>query len=106
MSIQVEVEWCGSGPVTADRVRDVLGLIPDDVYGELLRVVAERDSAGVFSLVERLVDGGAGLGGVRRGAGGGVGAGPFAELRGGGGGGHGGRAGPGAEGRAPLPAPR
>src|SRR5216110_2947951 len=59
----------GTGPVTADRVRDVLGLIPDDVYGELLRVVAERDSAGVFPLVGRLVDGGADLGEFVTGAG-------------------------------------
>jgi DNA polymerase-3 subunit gamma/tau len=62
LSILDQVVSFGSGPVTADRVRDVLGLIPDDVYGELLRVVAERDSAGVFPLVERLVNGGADLG--------------------------------------------
>src|SRR6266487_2827332 len=62
LSILDQVVSFGSGPVTADRVRDVLGLIPDDVYGELLRVVAERDLAGVFPLVERLVNGGAGLG--------------------------------------------
>src|SRR5438105_4476816 len=53
LSILDQVVSFGSGPVTADRVRDVLGLIPDDVYGELLRVVAERDSAGVVPLVER-----------------------------------------------------
>ena len=62
LSILDQVVSFGSGPVTADRVREVLGLIPDDVYGELLRVVAERDSAGVFPLVERLVNGGADLG--------------------------------------------
>src|SRR5437879_3853170 len=61
-SILGQVGSFGSGPVTADRVRDVLGLIPADVYGELLRVVAERGSAGVFPLVERLVNGGADLG--------------------------------------------
>src|SRR5690348_3233756 len=59
----------GTGPVTADRVRDVLGLIADDVYGELLRVVAERDAKAVFPLVERLVDGGADLGEFVAGAG-------------------------------------
>jgi len=62
LSILDQVVSFGTGPVTGDRVRDVLGLIPDDVYGELLRVVAERDSAGVFPLVGRLVDGGADLG--------------------------------------------
>src|SRR5438874_5786013 len=40
LSILDQVVSFGSGPVTADRVREVLGLIPDDVYGELLRVVA------------------------------------------------------------------
>src|SRR2546430_2136707 len=69
LSILDQVVSFGAGPVTADRVRDVLGLIPDDVYGELLRVVAERDSAGVFPLVGRLVDGGADLGEVVTGAG-------------------------------------
>src|SRR5207249_1186082 len=28
------------GPVTAEQVREVLGLIPDDLYGEMLRLVA------------------------------------------------------------------
>ena len=50
------------GPVTAEQVREVLGLIPDDLYGEMLRLVAERDAKAVFPLVERLVDGGADLG--------------------------------------------
>ena len=62
LSILDQVVSFGDGPVTADRVRDVLGLISDDVYGELLRLVAERDAAAVFPLVERLVDGGADLG--------------------------------------------
>src|SRR5437868_920428 len=69
LSILDQVVSFGSGPVTADRVREVLGLIPDDVYGELLHVVAERDSAGVFPLVERLVNGGADLGEFVSGAG-------------------------------------
>src|SRR5216110_2386831 len=69
LSILDQVVSFGAGPVTADRVREVLGLIPDDVYGELLRVVAERDSAGVFPLVERLVNGGADLGEFVSGAG-------------------------------------
>src|SRR5437868_7547498 len=69
LSILDQVVSFGTGPVTADRVRDVLGLIPDDVYGEVLRVVAERDSAGVFPLVGRLVDGGADLGEFVTGAG-------------------------------------
>src|SRR5690349_12923822 len=62
LSILDQVVSFGDGPVTAARVREVLGLISDDVYGELLRLVAERDAKAVFSLVERLVDQGADLG--------------------------------------------
>jgi DNA polymerase-3 subunit gamma/tau len=61
LSILDQVVSFGEGPVTAARVREVLGLISDDVYGELLRLVAERDPKGVFPLVERLVDAGADL---------------------------------------------
>jgi DNA polymerase-3 subunit gamma/tau len=69
LSILDQVVAFGAGPVTAARVREVLGLIPDDVYGELLRLVAERDETAVFPLVERLVDGGADLGEFVAGAG-------------------------------------
>src|SRR5918994_1520784 len=48
----------GEGAVSAERVRDVLGLVGDDLYSEVLRVVVERRPAGVFTLVERLVDAG------------------------------------------------
>lgn len=51
----------GAGTVSAQDVRTVLGLISDDAYGDLLRLVAERDSRAVFPLVERLVDAGADL---------------------------------------------
>jgi DNA polymerase-3 subunit gamma/tau len=62
LSILDQVVSFGEGPVTAARVREVLGLIPDDVYGEVLRLVAERDAKAVFPLVARLVDEGADLG--------------------------------------------
>src|SRR2546427_4795089 len=39
------------GPVTAEQVREGLRLIPDDLYGEMLRLVAERDAKAVFPLV-------------------------------------------------------
>src|SRR6266540_2606808 len=69
LSILDQVLSFGEGPVTAERVREVLGLIPDDVYGELLRLVAERDEKLVFPLVGRLVDAGADLGEFIAGAG-------------------------------------
>src|SRR5438876_2982417 len=62
LSILDQVVSFGEGPVTAARVREVLGLISDDVYGEVLRLVAERDAKAVFPLVARLVDEGADLG--------------------------------------------
>jgi len=52
----------GEGRVTAARVREVLGLVPDEMYDEVLRLVVERDAAGVFTLVERLLVSGADLG--------------------------------------------
>src|SRR5204862_3586394 len=59
LSILDQVLSFGAGPVTAQRVRDVLGLIPEDRYSELLRLVAERDTKAVFPLLDRLSSGGA-----------------------------------------------
>jgi DNA polymerase III subunit gamma/tau len=69
LSLLDQVLSFGEGPVTAARVREVLGLIPDDAYGELLRCIAERDAAGVFPLVDRLVEAGADLSEFVNGAG-------------------------------------
>jgi DNA polymerase-3 subunit gamma/tau len=51
----------GEGEVIATRVREVLGLTGDELYAELLELVAERRAAGVFPLIERLIDSGADL---------------------------------------------
>ena len=51
----------GEGPVTAERVREVLGLVADELYAELLDAVAGRRTRRVFALVERLEDAGADL---------------------------------------------
>src|SRR6267154_5437458 len=69
LSVLDQVLSSGEGPVTADRVRAVLGLIPDELYGEMLRLVSERDAAAVFPLVERLLEAGADLGEFVDGAG-------------------------------------
>ncbi len=69
LSLLDQVVSFGEGQVTAERVREVLGLIPDDVYGELLRLVAERDSRAVFPLVDRLSEAGADMGEFVAGAG-------------------------------------
>ncbi|MFN2315263.1 MAG: DNA polymerase III subunit gamma/tau [Gemmatimonadales bacterium] len=51
----------GEGAVTAQRVRDVLGLMGDDLFTEVLTLVAERDPGRVFPLVDRLMEAGADL---------------------------------------------
>jgi len=62
LSLLDQVLSFGAGPVTAARVREVLGLIPDELYADMLRAIAGRDPAGVFPLVERLLEAGADLG--------------------------------------------
>ena len=52
----------GGGPVTAARVRDILGLVADDLHAEVLGIVADRAAERVFPLVSRLVEAGADLG--------------------------------------------
>jgi DNA polymerase III subunit gamma/tau len=49
----------GDGAVSAERVREVLGLVGDELYAEVLALVADRRPEGVFPLVDRLVDAGA-----------------------------------------------
>lgn len=51
----------GEGSLDADRVRQVLGLIDDESFGELLTVVSERRPGEVFPSIDRLVDSGADL---------------------------------------------
>jgi DNA polymerase-3 subunit gamma/tau len=51
----------GDGAVTAERVHEVLGLVGDELYAEVLAVVAERRPEGVFPLVDRLDNAGADL---------------------------------------------
>jgi DNA polymerase-3 subunit gamma/tau len=58
----------GDGTVTAARVRETLGLAGDERFAEMLQVVVGRDPAGVFALVERLMDSGADLGEFMNGA--------------------------------------
>ena len=69
LSLLDQVLSFGEGPVTAARVREVLGLIPDELYGEMLRAIAERDAGAIFPLVERLLEAGADLGEFVNGAG-------------------------------------
>ncbi|MGH7523147.1 MAG: DNA polymerase III subunit gamma/tau [Gemmatimonadales bacterium] len=51
----------GEGPLSAARVREALGLLDDEAYGELLDAVAERQPGRVFAIMDRVVDAGADL---------------------------------------------
>src|SRR6266849_4456086 len=62
LSLLDQVLSFGEGPVTAARVREVLGLIPDELYSEMLRAIVEHDSGAIFPLVDRLLEAGADLG--------------------------------------------
>src|SRR3954453_13232941 len=59
----------GEGAVSAERVREVLGLVGDELYAEMLTLVADRRPGGVFPLVDRLVNAGADLAEFMGGAG-------------------------------------
>src|SRR5216683_5565248 len=69
LSLLDQVLSFGEGPVTAVRVREVLGLVPDELYGEMLRAIVEHDAGAIFPLVERLLEAGADLGEFVNGAG-------------------------------------
>jgi DNA polymerase-3 subunit gamma/tau len=51
----------GEGILTAARVRQALGLLDDEAYGELLAAVADRQPGQVFAAMDRVVDSGADL---------------------------------------------
>ncbi len=51
----------GEGPVTAERVREALGLIDDEVFAQLLDMIVAHRTTDVFPFVDRLVEAGADL---------------------------------------------
>jgi len=69
LSVLDQVVTLGEGRVTAEQVREALGLVPDELYGELLALIVERRPAGVFGLVDSVVEAGADLIGFAQGAG-------------------------------------
>ncbi len=48
----------GDGPLTADRVRDALGLVAEDEYLEALAIIADRRAGDVFPMMQRLGEAG------------------------------------------------
>src|SRR5689334_8634544 len=58
LSLTDQVLAMGDGQVTADRVRDALGLVPEDEFLTLLDIILERRAGDVFTFVARLADSG------------------------------------------------
>jgi DNA polymerase-3 subunit gamma/tau len=52
----------GDGKLTVQSVRDILGLVDDELYGEVLAIIAEQRAESVFPLIEQLLEKGADLG--------------------------------------------
>jgi DNA polymerase-3 subunit gamma/tau len=48
----------GEGAVTVERVREILGLADDELYGDVLQLVVDRNPAAVFPLIDRLTESG------------------------------------------------
>lgn len=69
LSLLDQVVAFGQGAVTLDQVNETLGLAGDDLYVELIGIVAERRTADVFPFVARVVDAGVDLGGFVHGTG-------------------------------------
>jgi DNA polymerase-3 subunit gamma/tau len=62
LSLTDQVLSMGEGHITVERVRDALGLVPEDEWLALLDIVAERRAADVFPAVSRLADAGVDFG--------------------------------------------
>ena len=67
LSLTDQVLSMGDGRVTADRVRDALGLVPEDEFIALLDIIAQRRAAEVFPAVAKLADAGIDFGGFLNG---------------------------------------
>lgn len=63
LSLTDQVLSMAEGKVTAERVRDALGLVPEDEFIDILDLVAERRAADVFPAVGRLAEAGVDFGG-------------------------------------------
>src|SRR6202022_3397572 len=58
LSLTDQVLSMGDGALVPDRVRDALGLVPEDEFLDLLDLLAERRAGDVFAFVARLADAG------------------------------------------------
>jgi DNA polymerase-3 subunit gamma/tau len=58
LSLTDQVLSLGDGSITSQRVRDALGLVPEDEFLALLSIIAERRAAEVFPFVGKLAEAG------------------------------------------------
>ena len=64
LSLTDQVLAMGDRRLTAERVRDALGLVPEDEYLALLDIIAEGRAADIFPAIGRLADAGIDFGGL------------------------------------------
>lgn len=62
LSLTDQVLSMADGKVTADQVRDALGLVPEDEFIAMLDLIADRRAADVFPAVARLAEAGVDFG--------------------------------------------
>ena len=62
LSLTDQVISIGEGPVTAERVREALGLVPEDEFIAILDIIAGHRAGEVFGAVTKLADAGVDFG--------------------------------------------
>ena len=62
LSLADQVISIGEGPVTAERVREALGLVPEDEFLNILDMIAGHRAGEIFDAVTRLADAGVDFG--------------------------------------------
>ena len=62
LSLTDQVISIGDGGLTAERVREALGLVPEDEYLGVIDIISDRKAGDVFETVRRLADGGVDFG--------------------------------------------
>jgi len=62
LSLTDQVISIGEGPVTAERVREALGLVPEDEFIAILDIIAGHRGGEVFDAVSKLADAGVDFG--------------------------------------------
>jgi DNA polymerase-3 subunit gamma/tau len=62
LSLTDQVISIGEGPVTTERVREALGLVPEDEFIAILDIIAGHQAGDVFGAVNKLADAGVDFG--------------------------------------------